>query len=100
MKPLLILWVLLLSCHLLPVANCYAAAEDELQEKALLVLKTKCNTCHIRNNPFKVFNSRNMNRHAAAIYEQVFVKGRMPKGTEVTLTAAERDILRSWLGPR
>jgi hypothetical protein len=69
----------------------------ELKQKAFEILDTKCNVCHRKQNPFKVFSLRNMNKHAAKIYKQVFVKRRMPKGDEIILTEQEYQILKNWL---
>ncbi|MEM6630652.1 MAG: hypothetical protein AAF694_13315 [Bacteroidota bacterium] len=71
--------------------------ERDLKEQALEVLDTKCNICHRRQNPFKVFSLKNMNKHAAKIYEQVFLKQRMPKGDAIKLTEEEAQILIEWL---
>ncbi len=70
---------------------------DPIQKQALEILETKCNVCHRKQNPFKVFNSKNMNRHASKIYTQVFVKKRMPKGDKVKLSNEEYDTLKKWL---
>ena len=74
-----------------------SATDRELKQKVLGILKAKCNVCHKKQNPFKVFSERNMERHAPKIYEQVFVKRRMPKGNEITLTEEEYGILKQWL---
>ncbi|WP_143306232.1 hypothetical protein [Chitinophaga vietnamensis] len=71
--------------------------DHDAKEKAFNILKTKCNSCHVKMNPFRVFNRNNMMRHAPAIYEEVFVKGRMPLGDEVKLSEEERQTLKSWL---
>ncbi|MBC9912991.1 hypothetical protein [Chitinophaga varians] len=92
MKYLIILVALLSIAH---VAT--AGTPEEDKGKALLVLQTKCNICHVRNNPFRIFKERNMERNAKDIYKQVFVKGRMPLGNEVKLTEDERETLKKWL---
>ncbi|HVI46399.1 MAG TPA: hypothetical protein VM802_16105 [Chitinophaga sp.] len=92
--------ILTVICFLFSNAAAARTGDEQLKEKALLVLQTKCNVCHIRNNPFKVFNARNMERHANAINTQVFVKGRMPKGDEIKLSTEEREILKAWLAAR
>ena len=61
------------------------------------VLKTKCNVCHVKSNPRKVFNLNNMEVLAPKIYRQVFVKKRMPKGTLFQLTTNEYKALENWL---
>ena len=71
------------------------SSSEKLKAKALIVLQTKCNFCHKRQNPFKVFKEKNMSRYAPKVYEQVFVKKRMPK--KGILTQEERKILEEWL---
>lgn len=92
MKYLIILISLLSVAH---VAT--ASTPEEDKGKALLVLQTKCNICHVRNNPFRIFKEKNMERNAKDIYKQVFIKGRMPLGNEVKLTEEERETLKKWL---
>ncbi|WP_343744893.1 hypothetical protein [Chitinophaga sp.] len=92
MKYLIILLALL---SVTPIATATIPEDDK--GKALLVLQTKCNICHVRNNPFRIFKERNMERNAKDIYKQVFVKGRMPLGNEVKLTEEERETLKKWL---
>ncbi|WP_212003280.1 hypothetical protein [Chitinophaga sp. HK235] len=95
MKHLIILFTLMIFAAAVNATPRPVPEEDK--EKALLVLQTKCNVCHTRNNPFRIFNSRNMERNASAIYTQVFVKGRMPKGDDIKLTEGERETLKKWL---
>lgn len=71
---------------------------NELKQQAFEILKTKCNVCHRKQNPFKIFSLRNMNKHAPKIKEQVFIKKRMPKGDKIRLTAEEYQTLKNWLG--
>ncbi len=71
--------------------------KQELKEEALVILKNKCNTCHVKQNPFKVFSMRNMDRLAPKIEKQVFTLKRMPKGNSIKLTAQERETLREWI---
>lgn len=68
---------------------------SDVKSSALRVLQLKCNTCHARQNPGKVFTSNNMNTLAARINEQVFVKRRMPRGKR--LTNEEYTSLQNWL---
>lgn len=88
---------LILLFALLSVTQAAHATPEDDKQKALLVLQTKCNVCHVRNNPFRVFKERNMERNVKDIYQQVFVKGRMPLGDEVKLTGEERETLRKWV---
>ena len=77
----------------LPLTN----ESESLAEQAFQVLKSKCNSCHRRQNPFMVFNEKNMSRRASKIYKAVFLERSMPKGDEVTLTQDEFTILNKWL---
>ena len=70
---------------------------DDPKEKAFLLLNSKCNVCHRKQNPFKVFTRKNMNKNARKIYQQVFVKRRMPKGDKVRLTEENYQTLTNWL---
>ena len=71
--------------------------ELKLKQAAFEILKTKCNGCHRRKNPFRVFSLKNMDKNAKRIYKQVFVFKRMPKGDEVKLTNEELAKLKHWL---
>lgn len=70
---------------------------DELKMVAFEILKTKCNVCHVKQNPRKVFTLSNMPTLAPKIHKQVFVKKRMPRGKKIKLTPAEYDTLQKWL---
>ena len=69
----------------------------ELKEEALEILRAKCNVCHRRQNPFMVFNEKNMVKRARKIYYQVFVAKRMPKGDRIQLSETDYDTLKKWL---
>ena len=71
--------------------------DDQLKKLALDILDTKCNTCHRKQNPFMVFNAKNMTKRASKIYRQVFVEKRMPKGSKVQLSDQEYTNLKEWL---
>lgn len=73
------------------------ATDPELKKEAFQILKSKCNICHKRKNPFKIFSLKNMDRHAKKIHKQVFVYRRMPKGDSVKLTDKEYQTLKNWL---
>lgn len=66
-------------------------------KKAFQILDNKCNVCHRKRNKKRIFNKENMNLWAHDIYEQVFVKKRMPKGKKIKLTASEYQELFSWI---
>ena len=71
--------------------------ETDLKEKAFEILDAKCNLCHRKQNPFKIFSQKNMNKHAPKIHKQVFVLRRMPKGDSIKLTIEEYQTLKKWL---
>ena len=66
-------------------------------KKAFQILDNKCNVCHRKRNKNRIFHKENMNRWANDIYEQVFVKKRMPKGKKIKLTTTEYKELLSWI---
>ncbi|MEM6262416.1 MAG: hypothetical protein AAGI38_07910 [Bacteroidota bacterium] len=68
-----------------------------LTQRAFTILDAKCNVCHRKQNPFRVFSLKNMEKNAKRIHEQVFLKQRMPKGDEIKLTQAEYRTLEAWL---
>lgn len=70
---------------------------EELKEAAFQVLKSKCNVCHVKQNPRRVFSLENMEEFAARIYKQVFVKKRMPRGRKIKLTQDEYETLQNWI---
>jgi ubiquitin C-terminal hydrolase len=67
------------------------------KEEAYIVLKNKCNVCHIKRNKRRLFTLNNMNAFAKDINKQVFIKKRMPKGRKIKLTPAEYIILQTWI---
>ncbi len=71
--------------------------QSDAAVKALSVLETKCNVCHIKKNKRKIFTPYNMGRLAPKIHQQVFVKKRMPKGKNNKLSKEELIILKNWL---
>lgn len=77
-----------------PVVN---NPEPDVKAAAFEILQLKCNVCHKKQNPFKVFSLKNMDKHAPKIYKQVFVYKRMPKGNQIQLTEAEYQTLSTWL---
>lgn len=70
---------------------------DAFMLAAFEVLTAKCNVCHVKQNPRKVFTLDNMNPLAPRIYKQVFVKKRMPRGKQIKLTPAEYNTLEKWI---
>ncbi|MCV9387638.1 hypothetical protein [Reichenbachiella ulvae] len=61
------------------------------------VLESKCNVCHARRNPSRVFTEENMDAYGSSIYEQVFVRKRMPRGSSIRLSEQESNALKNWL---
>ncbi len=70
---------------------------DTDKKAVLQVLETKCNYCHRVANPYRVFNRKNMDINAADIYQQVFVKKRMPMGDGNPLSEQEQTMIKSWV---
>jgi hypothetical protein len=48
---------------------------------AFEILTARCNGCHVRQNPAKVFTKANMNSLTLTIYDQVFIKKECPAET-------------------
>lgn len=71
--------------------------DEKLKKEAFKILDTKCNVCHRKQNPFMVFNEKNISRRAKKIYQMVFVERRMLKGNEIQLTNEEFIKLKKWL---
>ena len=71
--------------------------EAPVRDNALKVLNEKCNICHRRQNPRKVFTDTNMDELAPAIYKQVFVKKRMPRGNTIKLSETDQKALMDWI---
>ena len=83
-----------------PAGGLESTAEVPVRDNALKVLTEKCNICHRRENPQKVFTESNMDGLAPAIYKQVFVKKRMPRGNTVKLTEGDERMLMEWIRTR
>lgn len=77
-----------------------ATAGIPVKVLALKVLVEKCNVCHQRQNPRKVFTDSNMDDLAPSIYKQVFVKKRMPRGNTIKLGKEDQKALTDWLKTR
>lgn len=67
------------------------------RDKAFQILDNKCNVCHSKRNKRRVFTIENMDDFAPDIYEQVFVKKRMPKGRQIKLTSEEYQDILTWI---
>jgi len=65
---------------------------DPIHSKALEVLEQRCNTCHRKQNPFRIFKEKNLEKYAPLIYQQVFELKRMPKDGS-TLSQSEQEAL-------
>mgnify|MGYP006293983061 CR=1 FL=1 len=73
------------------------AHNEQLEARVIKILDSKCNICHRKQNPFMVFNERNMKRRAEKINRMVFKEKRMPKGNEIRLSNEEYATLEAWL---
>jgi len=70
---------------------------DSVEAKAFQILDRKCNVCHSKRNKKRVFTQFNMKTWSNDVYEQVFIKKRMPKGNKVRLAADEYSVLFAWI---
>ena len=79
--------------------NGIVAEVDQQKMAAFEVLKTRCNTCHITQNPAKVFTLENMDGFAKRINRQVFFFKRMPKGRDrrKEMKPEEYQTLKNWI---
>ncbi|MEL6254798.1 MAG: hypothetical protein AAFR87_22525 [Bacteroidota bacterium] len=97
-RSLLLIWSLfLLPSFILWGPGSESLPSEELKQAAFEILQNKCNVCHVRQNPRRVFSLENMNELAPRIYKQVFVKKRMPRGRKIKLTQGEYDTLQNWI---
>lgn len=80
-----------------PTNLIHSGPDEKLKKAAFEILKTKCNVCHKKQNPFMVFNEKNMVRRAPKIYRMVVVERKMPKGNDIRLTNEEFVLLEKWL---
>ena len=71
--------------------------QNEAKTKAFEVLKNKCNSCHATKKRTDIFTLNNIDSLAPNIYEQVFLKRKMPKGKKTKLTPNESMALKNWL---
>lgn len=80
-------------------SNVIVSEVDQLKMAAFEILKVRCNTCHITQNPGKVFTLENMDGFAKRINRQVFFFKRMPKGRErrKEMKAEEYQTLKNWI---
>jgi uncharacterized membrane protein len=67
------------------------------RDKVFQILDNQCNVCHRKRNKRLVFTADNMDAWANAIYKQVFIKKRMPRGKKIKLTADEYQELLTWI---
>lgn len=75
----------------------YQSEKDQIKQEAFTVLNAKCNACHKLQKPDYIFTLNNMNAFAETINKQVFIKKKMPKGKDFTLTTQESNALKVWL---
>lgn len=66
---------------------------NPIYTKALEVLENRCNTCHKKHNPFKIFKAKNLEKYAPLIYQQVFEYKRMPKDGSKLSTSEQEALL-------
>ncbi len=80
-----------------PIASTITRITNSKKTRAFVVLTNKCNVCHHKRNRSRVFTEDNMERWAKDVYEQVFIKKRMPKGKKIKLTNDEYQDLLTWI---
>ena len=91
-------FILLTAFH--PKPEVYPSAlkwDAKIKKEAFDILEGKCNVCHRKQNPFMLFNLKNMEKRAPKIYKMVFVDRRMPKGDKFPLSIEEYTKLQKWL---
>jgi len=79
------------------ISNTSNLYSEPLKNRAFNILQNKCNVCHRKQNPFMVFNLKNMDKRAKKINKNIFELQRMPKGDEIKLTPDERETLKNWI---
>lgn len=70
---------------------------DSVKESAFQILSNKCNECHVKRNRKRLFTKNNMDNWADDVYNQVFIKRRMPKGNKIKLSAQDYQNLLTWI---
>ena len=75
----------------------FSETQSEIKHMAFNVLVSKCNACHATKKKVIVFTFDNMDSNSLSIYNQVFIKKRMPKGRKNKLSAKEATALKKWL---
>jgi uncharacterized membrane protein len=83
--------------HPISISKTSGLFSESLKNEAFNILENKCNVCHRKQNPFMVFNLKNMDKRAEKINKNVFELQRMPKGDEIKLTLDERETLKNWI---
>jgi len=86
-----------INCTTLITDNLYVSSDPTPKEEAFEILKNKCNVCHVKENPSKVFTIDNMDRYNKRIKRQVFLFKRMPKGNKIKLSKEEKETLKHWI---
>ena len=70
---------------------------DDSKNNAYQILENKCNVCHSKRNKKRVFTPENMDKWADDVYEQVFIKRRMPRGKKIKLSTEDYQDLLTWI---
>lgn len=71
--------------------------QTSLKQKAFVVLRDKCNVCHVSKKRLALFTLANMDSLQLEINNQVFIKRKMPKGKRNRLSQKEELDLTNWL---
>ncbi|MEO0585481.1 MAG: hypothetical protein AAF135_24930 [Bacteroidota bacterium] len=82
---------------MLPTTESAPKVMDDPKSRAFYILENKCNVCHRKRNKRRVFNPEKMDGWANDVYEQVFLRKRMPQGRKIKLTSEEYEDLLTWI---
>ncbi len=71
--------------------------QNTVKERAFIVLRDKCNSCHATKTRLIIFTLGTMDSLHLDINTQVFIKRKMPKGKKNNLSEKEEIDLKIWL---
>lgn len=82
---------------ILPATESVSKVTEDPKGRAFYILENKCNVCHRKRNKRRVFTPEKMDGWANDVYEQVFLRKRMPQGRKIKLTPQESKDLLTWI---
>ncbi len=77
--------------------NTTQTEQTSTKQKAFIVLRNNCNTCHATKRQLQLFTLYNMDSLRLEINTQVFITRKMPKGKRNQLSEQEEMNLKNWL---